>query len=206
MKSLVRLGQLAAAAGLAACTSAPVHYHTLLGTAEQAPPAAAPATFLIDVLPVGIPAPVDQQQLVVRQGAGDVAVLDGERWAGPLADELRAALSAQLAHELHTHDVAGLARPGGSPVVRIKVQVRRFDLWPGRRAQLDADWSLGGADDANHARLACGASLEVPAPGGYAELVQAQQRAIARLAGRIGADARAWSLSRGATCSNPTME
>jgi hypothetical protein len=202
MTRLVRLCLPAVLAGLTACASAPVHYHTLLAPVEQDAAAAEPAPFLIDVLPVGVPVQVDQPQLVVRQGAGGVAVLDGERWAGPLADEVRAALSAVLARRLATQDVAGLTRPGDSPAIRIKVQVRRLDLWPGRRVQLDADWSLGMADEPGNARLACRASLDAPAPGGYPELVLAQQRLLAELADRIGADARAWARMRGAPCSN----
>ena len=204
MKRLVRLCQLAAVIGLTACSSAPVHYHTLLAPIEQVAATGQPASFLIELLPVGIPVQLDQPQLVVRQGDSGVAVLDGERWAGPLGDEVREALSAKLTRRLATQDVAGLARPSGKQVVRIKLQVRRFDVWPGQRSQLDADWSLGVADEAGNARLTCRGQFDMAAPGGYPELVQAQQRLIAELAVRIAADARAWSLSRTAACSNVT--
>ena len=202
MKRLVRLCQLAAVVGLTACSSAPVHYHTLLAPIEQVAATEQPAPFLIEVLPVGIPVQLDQPQLLVRQGDSGIAVLDGERWAGPLGDEVRAALSARLTRSLATQDVAGLARPGDRKVMRIKLQVRRFDIWPGQRSQLDADWSLGVADEAGNARLICHGQFDAPAPGGYPQLVQAQQRLIAELAARIAADARAWSRSRSAGCAN----
>lgn len=202
MTRLVRLCQLAAVAGLTACASAPVHYHTLLAPIEQIAASAQPAPFLIEVLPVGIPVQLDQPQLLVRQGDSGVAVLDGERWAGPLGDEVRAALSAKLTRSLAAQDIAGLARPGGTQVVRIKLQVRRFDIWPGQRAQLDADWSLGVADEAGNARLTCRGQFDAPASGGYPQMVQAHQRLIAELAASIAADARAWSRSRSAACSN----
>lgn len=204
MKRLVRLCQLAAVVGLTACSSAPVHYHTLLAPTEQVAATGQPAPFLIEVLPVGIPVQLDQPQLVVRQGDSGVAVLDGERWAGPLGDELREALSAKLTRRLATQDIAGLARPNDKQVMRVKVQVRRFDIWPSQRSQLDADWSLGIADEAGNARLTCRGQFDATAHGGYPELVQAQQRLIAELAARIAADARAWSLSRNAACSNLT--
>jgi uncharacterized lipoprotein YmbA len=201
MKRLVRRCQLAAVVGLTACSSAPVHYHTLLAPIEQvAATEQLAAPFLIEVLPVGIPVQLDQSQLVVRQGDSGVTVLDGERWAGPLGDEVRAALSAKLTRRLATQDIAGLARPTNKQVMRIKLQVRRFDVWPGQRSQLD--WSLGVADEAGNARLTCRGQFDATAPGGYPELVQAQQRLIAELAARIAADARAWSLSRNAACSN----
>lgn len=204
MKRLVRLCQLAAVVGLTACSSAPVHYHTLLAPIGHVAATGQPAPFLIEVLPVGIPVQLDQPQLVVRHGDSGVAVLDGERWAGPLGDEVREALSAKLTRRLATQDIAGLARPSDKQVMRVKLQVRRFDAWPGQRSQLDADWSLGVADEAGNARLTCRGRFDASAPGGYPELVQAEQRLIAELAGRIAEDARAWSLSRNAACSNVT--
>lgn len=202
MTRLVHLFLLATVAGLTACASAPVHYHTLLAPIEHGAATEQPAPFLIEVLPVGIPVQLDQPQLLVRQGDSGVAVLDGERWAGPLGDEVRAALSAKLTRSLATQDIAGLARPSDKQVMRIKLQVRRFDIWPGQRSQLDVDWSLGVADEAGNARLTCRGQFDTPAPGGYPQLVQAQQRLIAELAGRIAADAHAWSRSRKAACSN----
>jgi uncharacterized lipoprotein YmbA len=203
MKRFARAALAAAATGLAACSSAPpIHYHTLLAPGVQAAAGVQPAPFLIEVLPVGVPVQADQPQLVVRQGESGLALLEGERWAAPLADEVRQALSAQLASGLATQDVAGLARPGGRQLMRIKVQIRRLDSWPGQRAQLEADWSLGMADEPGAARLTCSTRLDAAAPGGYPELVQAQQRLIAALADRIGGAARAWSRTRGAACSD----
>jgi uncharacterized lipoprotein YmbA len=201
-----RFGALAAAialaSSLAACASAPTHYYTLVAPPPQATPASQPAPFAIDVLSVGIPAILDQPQLVVRQGNAGIAVLDGERWAGPLGDELRSALSAQLAYRLQAQDVSGLAKPADKPVLKILVQVRRLDAWPGRLVQLDADWGLGFANEAAGARLACHGQFAESAPGGYPELVQAQQRAVSALADAIGKDALAWAQSRKAGCSS----
>lgn len=189
-------------AGLTACSSAPpIRYHTLLAPAAQTIARGEPAAFLIDVLPVGIPAQLDQPQLVVRSGDSSLALLDGERWAGPLSDELRSALSAQLTRKLKTMDIAGLPRSTDKPVLRIKLQVRRFDAWPGQRVRLDADWSLGLADETGNARLICHGQFDEPASGSYPELVQAQQRALAALADRIAADAGNWMRSHQSDCT-----
>ncbi|HEX8785912.1 MAG TPA: PqiC family protein [Telluria sp.] len=193
------------ALGLSACSSSPpVHYYTLLGPAipSSAPaPAQGRAPFLIELLAVGIPAQLDQAQLVVHEGDGSIALLDDERWAGPFADEVRGSLSAELTRLLGTQDIAGLARPAGKPLLRIKVQVRRFDAWPGQQVQLDADWSIGVADDSANARLTCHGRVDQPATDGYPGLVAAQRQAIAALAVRIAADARAWAGTRTAACS-----
>ncbi|PND33686.1 hypothetical protein C1I89_14605 [Achromobacter pulmonis] len=178
----------------------PIRYHTLLSPAPEATASAEPAPFFIDVLPVGIPAQLDQPQWVVRRGSTDIFVLDDERWPGSLADEFRSALSTELTHRLATQDIAGLAVPAGKPALRVKLQVRRFDGWPGERAQLDADWSLGFADDSGNARLVCRSRLDERARGGYPELAQAQQRMVAMLAADIAMGAREWARSRRADC------
>ena len=193
---------LAAALALNACTSAQVHYYTLASPAVQAASATRPVPFVIDVLPVGLPAQLDQQQMVVRQGDSDIAVLDGERWAAPLADEMRAALSEQLVRRLGTQDVAGLARSASQSVLGIRLQIRRFDAWPGRAVQLVADWSLGFTRDPNGVRLTCHSEVQEAAPGDYPALVRAQQRAIAELAGRIADDARGWAQTRQQGCAS----
>lgn len=207
MRLFFGIGMLALAGGLLGCqAAAPVRFHTL--ASPMAAPAAAaapasPAAFLIDVLPVGIPAQLDAAQLLVRQGDSGVVALEGERWIGPFADEARGALSAQLAQRLATTDVAGLAPPKGQPVLRIKVQIRRLDAWPGQQVRLDADWSLGFAHEPNGARLVCSTRHAVPAGPDYPQVVQAQQRALADLAAQIADTAGQWEISRAAPCARP---
>lgn len=185
----LRLAALVAALALGACASAPTHYYTLVAPATAAPSGDAhgPA---FELLPVGIPAQDDQPQLVVRQGGQGVALLEGQRWIAPLADEIRAALSADLAGALGHPDVSGLAH-GDEPVVRVKVDVRRFDSQPGGYAWLDAAWSLrllGG--DAGGPQLACTSQFRESVGPGYDALVQGHQQALAQLAASIAQAAR----------------
>lgn len=168
------------------CNSTPsVNYHTLLTPAPKTTTAVEPANFLIDVLPVGMPAQLDQSQLIVRHNHSGISILDGERWNGALSDEFRSALSTELSSYLNTQDTSGLALSTTKPTLRVKVQVRRFDAWPNQQAQLEADWSLGFANKPNNERLLCNSQLEQAAVGGYVELVQAQQRLVTALAAEI---------------------
>jgi len=204
MRRFFGIGMLALAGGLLGCqATAPVRFHTLASPMAAPASPATSAAFLIDVLPVGIPAQLDTAQLLVRQGDSSVVALDGERWIGPFADEARGALSAQLTQRLATTDVAGLAPPEGKPVLRIKVQIRRFDAWPGQQVRLDADWSLGFAHEPNGARLVCSTRHTVPAGPDYPQVVQAQRRALADLAAQIADSARQWEISRAAPCARP---
>lgn len=201
----IRISLLVLTLGLAACTaSAPVRHYTLVNPQADAPPVGEPGRFVIDVQPVSLPEYLNQPQLVVRQDdSGMLAVLDDERWLGPLDEEIRNALSAQLVSRLGTQDVTGLAWPSDRQVIRIKLQVRRFDAWPGKRVQLEAGWAVGDARQAGDAKLVCHGRFEVPAAPGYPALVQAQQQVIAALARQIAQDASARSASHQSKCEPP---
>jgi uncharacterized lipoprotein YmbA len=196
MKYMVTFGFIALLLALTACSSTPVRYHTVLPPLERDAAARPEAPFLVDVLPVGIPAGLDQPQLVVRQGDGGMVVLDAERWASPLGDEVRGALSSHLATLLDTQDVAGLSTKSDKPVVMVKVQVRRFDAWPGQRVQLVADWELALSSDPGRVRVIGSGRFDEAATGGYPALIGAYQQAVRELAMRIAMDARSVTAPR----------
>lgn len=154
------------------------------------------------MLPVGIPAQLDQQQMVVRSGTGAARILDNERWVAPLGDELRAALSSALVEQLGARNVTGLPRPSNQTVMSIRTQVRRFDAWPGSMAQFEADWVVGvqqdtpGTPGTPGTRISCSTRLNEAAPGGYADMVRVQQRMIEQFATRIASTVRSFGNGR----------
>jgi len=189
---------------LAGCASSPVHYYTLMAPAlASSTPIKPPLAFRLDVLPVSLPAQIDRQTLVIRQGENGIAILDSERWTAPFADEFRDALSDNLTRRLGTQDVGGLPRAKGVRVLRVKLQVRRLDAWLGQRVQLEADWTLGFVSDPANKPLSCHAQFDIAAPGSYPELVGAQQRAMALLATAIAEDARHFADSPSTHCLAP---
>ena len=195
MRAALRIGLITMIGTLAACSNAPVHYYTLRPPLAQERAAVPAAPFLINVLPVGISAELDQPQLVVRQGQSGVAVLDGERWASPLGDEVRGALSAHLASLLNTQDIGGLPQHPNDPVLLVKVQIRRIDAWPGQHVQLVADWELTFANDPRHIRMSGSGRFDQGATAGYAQLTSAYQQVVQALAARILVDARVLASS-----------
>lgn len=196
MRARKLVGSLLALA-LAACASAPMHYYTLIAPAAAGKRAAAPAPFQFELPPVRVPAQVDQPQLVVRQGGQGIAMLGGERWIAPLADEVRGALSADLAQALHTQDVTGL--PAGSePRLRITVDLRRFDSAPGDYALIGAGWSLHALQGGG--TLTCTSQIREPVGPGYGALVQGHQRALARLAAQIAQAAGPLAAGQHSAC------
>jgi uncharacterized lipoprotein YmbA len=191
--------------GMVGCASAPMHYYTLMPPADSVSPdaahAAAPsaAGLPFELLPVKVPAQVDQPQLVVREGGQHVALLEGERWIAPLGDEVRAALSAGLSKDLHSADVSGLPA-GGQPRLRIQLDLRRFDSQLGRRALIEAGWSVRVLDAPHAGALACSSRVRESVGPGYDALVQGHQRALGRIAAQIAVVAQALGNGQAASC------
>jgi uncharacterized lipoprotein YmbA len=202
-----RLLGIGVALALTACASGPLHYYTLVAPATDAPSdmssrAATSSSLPFELLPVSVPAQVDQPQLVVREGGQGVALLNGERWIAPLGDELRSALSADLTHQLHSQDVSALPS-SDKPLLRIKLDVRRFDSQPGSYALIDAIWSVRvmHGTNGNGATLSCSSRVSEAVGAGYDALVQGHQRAIGQIAAQIASGAQ--SLGNGQTPACP---
>jgi uncharacterized lipoprotein YmbA len=209
IRTCKRLPGIAAVLALAACASAPLHYYTLVAPATDAVSTGAPAgsaagALPFQLLPVTVPAQVDQPQLVVRQGGQSVALLNGERWIAPLGDELRSALSTDLAHQLHSEDVSAL--PGNDkPMLRIKLDVRRFDSQPGSYALIDGTWSVRiiHGSSSQGGSVSCSSRISETVGPGYDALVEGHQRAIARLAAQIAGAAQSLGNGQVPPCPAP---
>ena len=202
IRTATRLLGAAVAMALAGCASAPMHYYTLMPPAAESPSEAAdqgPAGLPFELLPVGVPAQVDVPQLVLREGGQSVAMLEGRRWIAPLGSEVRGTLSADLARQLHSQDVSGLPA-NQRPLLRIKLDVRRFDSQLGGYALIEASWSVHLLHAAHGGALACSSRVRETVGPGYDALVQGHQRALEQLAAQIAGVARALGRGQAAAC------
>jgi uncharacterized lipoprotein YmbA len=213
--SLRTLAQVAACASvaltLAACSTPRSNFYTLGpgasagGAATSTNAAQAPKPrLLIEVSPVGVPSQIARNQLVVQAGDARVDVLEQERWASAPADEIRRALSGDLAARLGTFDVYDTPYAADANVYRISVNVRRFELWPGSRAVLDAVWSVRSTR--TQAIATCSTKVDEPVSAaqaniGFEALVDAQRHALAQMADNIAATVTALDASGRATCT-----
>ncbi|MBR8345340.1 PqiC family protein [Burkholderia ambifaria] len=188
---------------LAACSSPPARFYTLSPAGATATVRTAPANppFLIEVPSVGVPEQVAKNQLVVQKNGAQVDVLEQERWAAPPADEIRRALSDDLATQLDTIDVVNSAYPVGVPVYRISVNLQRFDSWPGKRAAIDAVWSVRALG--TQAVMTCRTSVAEPVGDGYDALVAGHRRALDVIASQAAAGVRAMAAQRDAMATAP---
>jgi uncharacterized lipoprotein YmbA len=127
-----------------------------------------------------VPAQGDQPQWVVRLADDTVAVLEQERWASSLRDELREALLEELIVSHGMVDARTVPAPA-SPPWRIAIDVRRFDSLPGREARLEGSWTITGGAGARAASR-CEWLWREPAGPGMTGLAHAHRRALSRLA------------------------
>ncbi len=199
IRFIVRLLGAGASMALTACASAPVHYYTLVAPGDEMSSDTAPASLPFELLPVSVPAQVDQPQLVVRDGGQSVALLEGERWIAPLSNEVRDALSADLARALNSRDISGMVG-NEKPSLRIKLDLRRFDSQLGRYAMVQGAWSVRLLHDAHAASISCTTRVSEPVGASYPALVQGHQRAINQLASQIAATARSLGNGQAPAC------
>ena len=175
---------LAALFALGACSTSapPTRLHTLMPAepTPREPAIVGRALVFVSLEPIRLPAQVDQPQWLVRLPDESLASLEQERWASPLADELRQALLEQLAARFGIVEGRSAAPQAAAPL-RVALELRRFDSVPGREARIEGGWSVAGP-----AALRCSFFIREPATGGMAELAAAHRRAVARLAGAIG--------------------
>jgi uncharacterized protein len=175
---------------LAGCASAPqVRLHTLMPPPTAAAPAAvrlaAAAPLRYELLSVGLPAQVDQPQWLVRRADDSLVVLEFERWAAPLTDEIRAALVHHIDAGLASTPLPAAAGAGW----RISLDITRLDAALGRVSRWDAAWTLQRAGAAQPL-LRCRGQFEQPAGTGLAALASAHRANVAKLGEVLAADLR----------------
>jgi uncharacterized lipoprotein YmbA len=191
---------LSAAAMLAACASPSSRFYTL-GGGDARPVPSTPASFYFELAPVDMPQQVAKNQLVVQTSPAQVRVLEEERWASLPGDEVRRALSADLTQQLGAIDVYGTPHPESVPVYRVKVNVQRFESWPGSQAVIDAVWSVRAAG--SDTVLTCRTVAQERVDTGYDALVEGHRKAVDALASAISAGVRSLSSLPHANASAP---
>ena len=183
------------------CTSAPVHYYTLAAPPDRNLPATQ-TILAIDVRVVHIPPQLNRSELIVRAGPSEVTLLDNERWASPVSDEIKNALRLELQRRLGR--LSGLSPDFAQ--LTLDIDVQRLEAELGQHAVLEASWVATlstAAQRSNGARVtACIFRTDEKIHAGYAGVVEGYQREIAALADAIMAVLT--SPANGSDCRNST--
>lgn len=190
-----------AGALLAGCAApSPERFHTLLpnGPATAVPRTGAP--IYIDLRRVDVPAQVDHAQWLLRRSDDSLLLLEKDRWAAPLAEELRGALALRLAARWGAIDVRGVAAPP-EPIWRVRVDVRRFESIPAREARIESTWSVSSSRRDVPAHVCRHAATEAVTGADVAALAHAHRQAVTRLADAIGEQLTALAAGEPANCA-----
>jgi uncharacterized protein len=121
----------------------------------------------------------------VRTGPAEVTLLENERWASPVNEEIRSALRLELQHRLAP--MSGL--PPALTKLTLDVDVRHLEAELGRYALIEASWSatLSATDQRSDGVRAttCTFHADEKIRTGYAGIVEGYQRDVAALADAI---------------------
>ncbi len=188
---------------LAGCASKPTLYYTLASPASAPVVAAVPgrAPLFIALAPIAMPERLARPQLVVREpgdASAQVEVLEQHRWASSFENELRDALASGVAARLGAIDVTRGAQQGAEPVMRIALQLRRFDAIDGTRVDAGFSWTVRRSDQAE--ATACQLDLSEPVGPGIDALAQGARRLTARAAAAMARSVTVAQANPGAPC------
>jgi uncharacterized lipoprotein YmbA len=166
------------------CTSAPVRFYTLTSPPDKTLPASeTPIPIVVRV--VHTPPQLNRSELMVRTGPTEVALLENERWASPVNDEIKDALRLELQRRLGR--LTGLS-PAFTKLT-LDIDVQHLEAEFGRYALLEASWSAtlsAAGQRSNGARTTiCTFQADEKIRTGYAGMVEGYQREIAALADAI---------------------
>jgi uncharacterized lipoprotein YmbA len=167
--------------------TAPTHFYLLQPLSGQETQARTPDRHVFGIGPVDIADYLKRQQIANRIDENEILFSDFNSWAEPLDRCVTRVLSENLSVLLNTERIEVYPwLPSLSVDYQVRMRIARFDGTTDEEAVLVAYWSLYGRDDAMLADHKSVISEKIDA-GGYAGLVQAQNRALEKLSREIAA-------------------
>ena len=131
---------------LSACgSSPPTRFYILneIAPTNPAPAASALNQIPVRVEPIAIAPELDRPEIVSRIGPNRVHVAGSDRWAAPLAEQIRRVLSDDLSARLPPGSVADPNEPGTKDPRRLlTIEIDQFYGDDGCAVSMRASWSL----------------------------------------------------------------
>jgi uncharacterized lipoprotein YmbA len=151
-----------------------------------APPGAATAVSL----KVSVPSLVDRNELVLRNGSG-ITVLEHERWAAPLADQVAVVLGQNIEQRRPDLMISSrrLSQPGGATIA-VSADIVELSASRGGGVSMEVRWRidrLGNTQALDNTQAIAGREIfrQPASANDYAQVVRAVSDCIARLADRL---------------------
>ena len=184
---------LVALAATACGRTAMARFYTLDSVAT--PDAGPLASYAVVVGPVTVPSSVDRPEFVVQVTPNRVAIVEFNRWAGPLDESIARVVAGDLATQLGTPRVAAAPAANFDAAFRVTINVQRFDSMPGHEVVIDAVWSVRKAKG-GETRSGRTVAREAVTDPSFDALAAAHSRALAQVSGDIAQAIRAEAAGR----------
>jgi uncharacterized lipoprotein YmbA len=187
---------------LLGCVSSPDHFYVLMpqpassaaATPETAAAATAPAAATATaaapsaraLLRTNVPVLVDRNEMVLDRSANGVSILQHQRWATALGDQVFETLARDI-EARHPGIVIGNGEfdSGSGVPIRITVSIVELSARVGGRATLSARWRV---QDSRTGKDALGSeTFEADVRDGYASVASAFSACLGELSDRLGA-------------------
>ena len=140
----------------------------------------------VGVGPIGLSQVLDRPQIIIRTSLNEIRVVDLERWAGPLNENLINVLVSNLSALLSTVKVLKFPWNPKIPVdYQIVMDITQFDGMPGGNVILKTRWGILSEKDDN---VLSEGNLNLTEPNvgdTIADMVSAQSRLVAKLSHKI---------------------
>ena len=136
--------------------------------------------------PLDLPDHLDRPQIVTRDNPNQLVIDEFHRWGGELNSDVKRVMAQNLSYLLNSDRVQIYPWPARTRIdYQVRFSLMRLDGVLGRYARVRARWQILAGEDGEE--LTSGMSIrEEPVGGpGYRQLVAAQSRALAAVAGDI---------------------
>jgi len=145
----------------------------------------------IGVGPVTLAEYIDRPNLVVQQGSNQLAVSEDNRWAGDLSASIARVTAANLGREMKTGNVRTYPWQSDEEIdYQVTLDIRQLHSEVDGYAVIEAGWRAYSLPDRRLKASRTFVDREPLAADGYAAMVAAQSRLLARLAENIAAGLR----------------
>jgi len=189
LKSILGRATLGACLLLAACASEPDRFYTLNTVPEGARVGLASPTVHV-ILGVNLPALVDRAEMVLSTSNNGIVVLEHQRWAAPLSDQMTQTLARDI--ENRRADILVGDRgfdQGKTAAVTIRVDIVRLSAAREGGVSMEAHWRIVDAS-AGIDELGVAVFDGAVDGDGYASIPRAYSHLLGLLADKLAASLR----------------
>jgi uncharacterized lipoprotein YmbA len=170
---------------LSACASSRPDRFYILSALPQSADEVRPASGVQAALKVTLPPWADRSEMLLNTSAGQVIVLEHERWAAPLGDLVRQTLAVDIERRRADMTVSDrVLNRSKAPAIDITVDVVQMTVHRGESARLEVRWRIHDARTGTDA-MGGGEFAAALAGEGYASVAQALSECLGALADRL---------------------